>query len=133
MVALTYNGVSVQIAHGMSVEEEVGRAAVGQQRWRSVTGRSIVQDSPLLYGVPVHLRSPACWVSRSLLETLHSWQVPGAVLSIQLPQRPLMWVRWDVEAGPIVAEPLQRYLIDPRADTLYQLSALRFITTPMPE
>lgn len=135
MIELTKHGTaeSVRLDH-LHWQAEFGTPPVGQQRWRTVAGVHVIQETAMQYGMPLVLASVdgRVWLPRSDVEMLYSWITVGTIIRLVLHDAREFFLRWDVPAGAIETATVLPGLANPAAASKYGVRALRFTTAPAP-
>lgn len=124
-MAITLNGV--ELPQDLEWQDEFDWQPVASSYQRTLTGKMLVEEAPLIKGRPITLFGgpEACWVPRSLVLALKAMESTPSnpenpmTLNYHGQQIPVIWQR---SGGPSVdAKPVQR-VRNPGADHKYYIT-----------
>jgi hypothetical protein len=120
---------AITLPDGLIWEDEFDWTPVSQELAITITGSLLVQEGAALAGRPITLKGydDGCWTSRSVIETLHALaQTADKVMTLVIGSstKSVIWQRGNT--APVEARQVLP-VTGPENDTLYILSALRFL------
>ena len=124
---ITLDGMT--LPDGLIWEDEFDWTPVSQEVTVTITGSLLVQEGAALAGRPITLTGyeDGCWTTRSVIEALYAWaQTADKVMTLVLGSSTKSVIFQRGNAAPVEARQVMP-VTGPDNDTLYILSALRFL------